>query len=125
MFNRKCVLTCDSSFSWLVGDLLMLGLTTLKLLSVLFLLRRRAGAKKIHHNLLNAMVFHDFFSKFRVFDSDNTFTKHSSNDTLSDIIITDYIVTGTSFHGHNYSRSIVSRKFFIFRTANSNFRLKE
>ena len=31
----------------------------------------------------------------------------------------------TSFHGHNYSRSTVSRKFFIFRTVNTNFRLME
>ena len=45
-------------------------------------------------------------------------------NTLSDIIITDYIVTDTSFHGHNYSRSTVSGKFFIFRTVNANFRLK-
>ena len=44
--------------------------------------------------------------------------------TLSDIIITDYIVTDTSFRGHNYSRSIVSGKFFIFRTVIINFRLK-
>ena len=44
---------------------------------------------------------------------------------LSDIIITDYIVTDTSFHGHNYSRSTVSGKFFIFPTVNINFRLKE
>ena len=51
------------------------------------------------------------------------FTKISI--TLSDIIITDYIVTDTSFHGHNYSRWAVSRKFFIFRTVNTNFRLKE
>ena len=34
--------------------------------------------------------------------------------TLSDIIITDYILTDTCFHGHNYSRSAVSGKFFIF-----------
>ena len=40
--------------------------------------------------------------------------------TLSDIIITDFIVTDTSFHGHNYSRSTVSEKFFIFRTVNTN-----
>ena len=45
-------------------------------------------------------------------------------NTLSDIIITDYILTDTSFHGHNYSRSTVFGKFFIFRTVNTNFRLK-
>ena len=44
--------------------------------------------------------------------------------TLSDIIITDYyIVTDTIVHGHNYSRSTVSLKFFAFRTVNTNFRL--
>ena len=35
--------------------------------------------------------------------------------TLSDIIITDYIVTDTIFHGHNFSRSTLSGKFLIFR----------
>ena len=45
--------------------------------------------------------------------------------TLSDIIITDYIVTDTSFHGHNYSRSTVSGKFLIFRTVSTKFRHKE
>ena len=45
--------------------------------------------------------------------------------TLSDIIITDYIVTDTNFQGHNYSRSTVSVKFFIFRTVKTNFHLKE
>ena len=51
--------------------------------------------------------------------------KVDSEDTLSDVIITDYILTDTSFHGHNYSRSTVSGKFFIFRAVNTNFRLKE
>ena len=45
--------------------------------------------------------------------------------TLSDIIITDYILTDTCFHGHNYSRSAVSGKFFIFRTVKTNFHLNE
>ena len=45
--------------------------------------------------------------------------------TLSDIIITDYIVTDTSFHGHNYSRSTVSGKFSIFRIVSTKFRHKE
>ena len=45
--------------------------------------------------------------------------------TLSDIIITDYIVTDTSFHGHNYSRSTVSGKFLIFRIVSTKFRHKE
>ena len=45
--------------------------------------------------------------------------------TLLDIIITDYIVTDTFFHGHNYSRSTLSGKFLIFRTVYTNFRLKE
>ena len=33
--------------------------------------------------------------------------------TLSDIIITKYIVTDTIFHGHTYSRSTLPRKFLI------------
>ena len=45
--------------------------------------------------------------------------------TLSDIIITDFIVTDTSFHGHNYSRSTVSGKFLIFRIVSTKFRHKE
>ena len=45
--------------------------------------------------------------------------------TLSDITITDYIVTDTSFHGHNYSRSTVSGKFLIFRIVSTKFRHKE
>ena len=45
--------------------------------------------------------------------------------TLSDIIITDYIVTDTSFHGHNYSRSTVSGKFLIFQIVSTKFRHKE
>ena len=46
--------------------------------------------------------------------------------TLSDIIITDYILTDTCFHGHNYSRSrAVSGKFLIFRNAKTNFHLNE
>ena len=45
--------------------------------------------------------------------------------TLSDIIITEYIVTDTSFHGHNYSRSTVSGKFLIFRIVSTKFRHKE
>ena len=45
--------------------------------------------------------------------------------TLSDIIITDYIVMDTSFHGHNYSRSTVSGKFLIFRIVSTKFRHKE
>ena len=45
--------------------------------------------------------------------------------TLSDIIITDYIVTDTSFHGHNYSRSTVYGKFLIFRIVSTKFRHKE
>ena len=48
-----------------------------------------------------------------------------SIDTLSDLIITDYILTDTCFHGHNYSRSAVSGKFFIFRTVKTNFHLNE
>ena len=54
-------------------------------------------------------------------------TQHSLRiSTLSDIIITDYILTDTCFHGHNYSRSrAVSGKFFIFRTAKTNFHLNE
>ena len=52
-------------------------------------------------------------------------TYNARSYTLSDIIITDYIVTDTSFHGHNYSRSTVSGKFFIFPTVNTNFRLKK
>ena len=45
--------------------------------------------------------------------------------TLSDIIITDYILTDTCFHGHNYSRSAVSGKFFVFRTVKTNFHLNK
>ena len=45
--------------------------------------------------------------------------------TLSDVIITDYIVTDTSFHGHNYSRSTDSGKFLIFRIVSTKFRHKE
>ena len=47
--------------------------------------------------------------------------------TLLGIIITDYIVTDTFFHGHNYSRSTLSGKFLIFRTVYTvtNFRPKE
>ena len=40
-------------------------------------------------------------------------------------IITDSIVTDTIVHGYNYSYSTVSEKFFVFRTINTNFRLKE
>ena len=52
--------------------------------------------------------------------------KYSINK-LSDIIIsiTDFIVRDTIVHGHNYSRSTVSGKSFIFGTVNTKFRLKE
>ena len=91
------------------------------------------------------LVFFGFFSvfcgTFSVFFGLNfdkefqSFKNHVNNEvlggqelpnnilTLSDIIITDKIVTDTSFHGHNYSRSKVSGKFFIFPTVNTNFRL--
>ena len=41
----------------------------------------------------------------------NSLTLQKGN-TLSNIIITDFILTDTCFHGHNYSRSAVSGKFF-------------